>query len=261
MSVDDGLSFDRIAGSYDETRGGTDRARATAADLAPHLPGGDLLEIGVGTGIVSRALLDTRTTDARADVRIAGVDLSPQMLSVARGRLPGLLVRGSALRLPFAGASFDGVVAVHVLHLVADLGTTLREAARVLRPGGRMVAVHGRPQHERDDDLSRLLRPLRLASRSRNDSPEEVRAAAGAAGLRCVDQHPAAPRSADVSPAQVADGVEGRLWSFLWDLDDATWQAEVVPVVDALRSLPDPDRPRHQVSRTTVSVLERPRTS
>ena len=253
MSVDDGLSFDRIAGTYDATRGGTERARDAAADLAPHLPGGHVREIGVGTGIVSRALLEARAAD-----RIAGVDLSPQMLSVARGRIPGRLVRGSAQRLPFTDGSFAGVVAVHVLHLVTDLGTTLRETARVLRAGGRVVAVHGRPQHERDDDLSRILAPVRLASRSRNDSPEELRAAAESAGLRCVDQHPASPRTADTSPAEVADGIEGRLWSFLWDLDDDTWQAQVVPVVDALRSLPDPDRPRRQVSRTTVSVLERP---
>lgn len=104
------INFDRVAAEYDATRGGVERARAAAADLSGHLPGGVVLEIGVGTGIVADALL------ARAPQvqHLAGVDISAQMLGLARRRLPGCVVRGSAQRLPFPDQRFDAVIAVHV---------------------------------------------------------------------------------------------------------------------------------------------------
>ena len=65
------------------------------------------------------------------------------MLATAAGRnghLPGL-VRGRAERLPFADASFDHVTFTYLLRYVDDPVATLRELARVLRPGGRLAAL------------------------------------------------------------------------------------------------------------------------
>jgi SAM-dependent methyltransferase len=247
------VNFDRVAAEYDVTRGGVARARAAARDVAEHLVAGDALEIGVGTGIVAEALL----REAPQVRRLVGVDISAEMLNRAQRRLPRSVLRASAQRLPFDDGQFHGVAAVHVLHVVSDLTATLVEAARVLRPGGRMVAIHGEPEHP-DDDLSQATRGLRAVSSCRPDSPEAVRSAAREGGLRCLWQHPTSPRTTRHSPAELADLITRRSWSHLWALDDTEWQTHVQPVVEALRALPDQHRPRVQQARMTLTVLERP---
>jgi SAM-dependent methyltransferase len=247
------VNFDRVAAEYDATRGGQERAIACARDVAGHLRPGDVLEIGVGTGIVAAAL---RAQAPHVD-RLIGVDISVDMLAQARRRLPGAVVRASALHLPFGAGRFDSVVAVHILHLVTDLDATLAEAARVLRPGGRLVSVHSAPEHEEEDELAFATRRLRELDDRRRDAPSAVREAALRAGLRCVDQHPSSPRTAQHTPAGLADLITRRSWSYLWTIDEATWAAEVEPVIAALRALPDQHRPRPQQAHMTVSVLER----
>ena len=245
-------NFDRVAAEYDATRGGVERARTAARDVAGHLPGGDALEIGVGTGIVAEALLQ----EAPQLGRLAGIDVSAQMLIRARPRLLGRLVRGSAERLPFPDGRFDAVVAVHVLHLVPDLAVTLIETARVLRPGGLVVAIHGEPQHQ-DDDLTRATRSLEPLISERPDAPAEVRATAERAGLSTVAQHPSSPRVTGHTPAELAGLLERRSWSHLWELDDEAWRSHVEPAIAALRALPDQDRVREQSASRTVTVLLR----
>jgi len=245
------VNFDRVAADYDATRGGGARAFACARDVAPHLPPGDMLELGVGTGIVAAAV----RTEAPQVARLVGIDISVEMLAKASQRLPGAVVRASALQLPFGDARFDAALAVHVLHVVPDLDATLAEAARVLRPGGRLVAVHGEPQHS-DDALARALDPLRDMA-PRQDSPETVVASAASAGFALVEQRPSAPRISEYSPAQLADSIDGRMWSYLWTIDDETWAAQVTPVIEAVRAMPDPDRVRPHESRMTLTVLER----
>ena len=84
------IVFDRIADSYDDTRGGMERGRTVAAALHRMLPpGGPLLEVGVGTGLVAAALTEL----GRSPV---GVDLSRPMLARARTRVPGRLALGDA---------------------------------------------------------------------------------------------------------------------------------------------------------------------
>ena len=247
------VNFDRIAADYDVTRGGVQRATAVARDLAAHLLPGDSLEIGVGTGILARAVL-REVPQVR---RLVGIDVSAKMLALARPRLPGTALRAAAELLPFPDRRFDSVIAVHVLHLVPDLGAALVEAARVLRPGGRVVAVHGEPEHH-DDDLARATRRLRALRAARPDSPEAVRTAAAVVGLVCREQHPTAPRRSRHSPAELAALITRRSWSCLWALDETEWESQVEPVIEALCALPDQHRPRPQESRMTLSVLERP---
>ena len=242
-----------MAAEYDATRGGVARARAAARDVAGYLPAGDALEIGVGTGIVAEALL----REAPQVRTLVGVDISAEMLKRARQRLPGSVLRASAQRMPFPDSQFHGVVAVHVLHVVSDLTATLVEAARVLRPRGRMVAIHGEPEHP-DDDLSEAVRGLRAVRSSRPDSPEAVRSAADETGLRCVWQHSTSPRTTHHSPAELADLISNRSWSHLWALDEAEWRTHVVPALEALHALPDQHRPRVQEARMTLTVLENP---
>jgi SAM-dependent methyltransferase len=100
-----------------------------------------VLEIGCGTGNVWRENAE-RVPEG---VELTLTDLSPGMLEQARVRLSGLplaisLQPADAQSLPFADASFDVVIANHMLYHVPDRARALREVARVLRPGGRFLA-------------------------------------------------------------------------------------------------------------------------
>jgi SAM-dependent methyltransferase len=252
------VDFDLIAPEYDVTRGGAERATDNALDIIDHLsPDGEatlraVLDIGAGTGIVAEAILAA----APAIGGVYGVDISAGMLERASARLPGHVVRASAQRLPFADGRFDAVVAVHVLHLVPDMTATLAEARRVLRPRGRVVAIHDVLRRE-DGELTRAMRPALALDIRREDSAEAVRTAGAAVGLAVVEQHPSRLRTVHRSPAEQAEQIRRRTWSHLWNLTDAQWEAHVEPALKALDDLPDQHRRRAQVQRMTVTVLER----
>jgi malonyl-CoA O-methyltransferase len=89
------------------------------------------LDVGTGTG---RYLQVIAAAGARF---VTGLDLSPQMLARHQGGTP--LVRGDALRLPFRDGMFDLVVSSLMLGDIADVAPWMREAARVLAPGGHLV--------------------------------------------------------------------------------------------------------------------------
>jgi SAM-dependent methyltransferase len=94
-----------------------------------------LLDIGCGTGH-HLARMRSRGFD------VAGVDGSREMLAHARIANPGVEVRQADVeRLPFPDASFDFVLCVEVLRYLSDPSPCLREAARVLRPGGVLLAT------------------------------------------------------------------------------------------------------------------------
>jgi AhpD family alkylhydroperoxidase len=106
---------------------------------------GDTLEIGIGTGS-NLAIYPAGTV-------VHGIDVSAPALALAAGRAGRVarrvtLVEGDAAALPFADASFDTVVATFVLCSVSDVGESLREARRVLRPGGTIrLLEHARARH------------------------------------------------------------------------------------------------------------------
>ncbi len=96
-------------------------------------PGTATLDLGCGEGRVSRDL-------AAAGHRITGIDVAPALIDAAReAHAAGRYLVADAARLPFAGSDFDLVIAYNFLMDVTDLDGSVGEAARVLRPGGRLV--------------------------------------------------------------------------------------------------------------------------
>jgi demethylmenaquinone methyltransferase / 2-methoxy-6-polyprenyl-1,4-benzoquinol methylase len=96
-----------------------------------------VLDVATGTGAVAQELLRQK------GCTVVGVDQSSEMLAVARERLPAAveLVEASAESLPFEDASFDGLTFTYLLRYVDDPGATLRELARVVRPGGTIASL------------------------------------------------------------------------------------------------------------------------
>ena len=137
--------FDNIAPHYDLLNHllsfGIDRhwRRAAVDSLKSYHPR-KILDVATGTG--DFALLMTKRL---SDVCVTGIDLSDEMLAVARRKLPedktGVLdfVKGDVLALPYETGTFDAVTVAYGARNFADLNSGLREMRRVLRPSGRLV--------------------------------------------------------------------------------------------------------------------------
>ena len=106
--------------------------------LVSRLPcdGGRVLDVATGTGLVAAEL-------RRRGFRVTGVDQSTEMLALAGQRFGDQveLVEASAENLPFGDATFDHLTVTYLLRYVEDPGATLRELARVLRPGGIVASL------------------------------------------------------------------------------------------------------------------------
>jgi demethylmenaquinone methyltransferase / 2-methoxy-6-polyprenyl-1,4-benzoquinol methylase len=119
--------------------------RALVRGVAP-ASGERVLDVATGTGLVVAELL------ARGDCSVTGVDQSAEMLDAARARFAHgagartarasvELLEAEAEELPFADGSFDALTFTYLLRYVDDPRATMRELARVLRPGGRIASL------------------------------------------------------------------------------------------------------------------------
>ncbi len=149
-------SYTLIAPFYDCVVGPALRhiRQASLARLPPH-GGFDVLVDGIGTGLDLPLL--------PAAHRYFGLDLTTAMLARAqprRGALDLTLVQGDSQRLPFRAAAFDCVVMHLILAIVPDPARALREAARVLKPGGRILLLDKFLRRGERAPLRRILSPL-----------------------------------------------------------------------------------------------------
>jgi ubiquinone/menaquinone biosynthesis C-methylase UbiE len=170
--------YDAGAATYDDRHGDPATRRRTTRIEAPLLAAvagrARVLEVGVGTG----RLLAQAATTARLAI---GVDISAAMLAeAARKRLA--VVRADGHHLPFAGASFDAILAGGGVYRYLDTDVALVEHARVLAPAG-ILAIH-----------QFAANPLRLRGGARTPDPrvrelrhvDELLAPARAAGFDVV---------------------------------------------------------------------------
>lgn len=96
-----------------------------------------VLDVATGTGAVARELV------AQKGCTVVGLDQSPEMLAEARRRAPKgvTFVEGRAEKLPFPDGAFDALTFTYLLRYVDDPAATLRELARVVRPGGTVAGL------------------------------------------------------------------------------------------------------------------------
>lgn len=176
--------WDRVR---DELFGSRAELGAIPGLLDPEWTVGDL---GCGTGQLTAAL-------APFVARVVGVDESATMLAAARRRLEGIgnieLHEGGLEALPLGDRSLDAAVLALVLHHALEPGDVLREAARVLRPGGRLLVIDMVP-HERDEYR------VQMGHVWLGFGEAELRAALGAAGFDVVRYIPLAADPAAKGP-------------------------------------------------------------
>lgn len=140
--------FDRVASRYDAlnsvmTAGLHHRWRERAVDRAEPRPGDAALDVCCGTGDLALELA-SRVAPGGS---VVGCDFSEPMLDIAREKASVRSAAGvrfewaDALSLPYAAGRFDAVTVGFGIRNLADLDRGLRELARVLRPGGRLVVL------------------------------------------------------------------------------------------------------------------------
>jgi SAM-dependent methyltransferase len=121
--------------------------------------GTELLDIGCGSGYALAMA-------AARGAKVTGLDATPELLAIARERVPAaVLVEARMDTLPFPDAAFDVAVGFNAFQFAEDPETAVREAARVVRPGGMVAATtFAEPERNQSTALHMALEPLRAAN-------------------------------------------------------------------------------------------------
>jgi ubiquinone/menaquinone biosynthesis C-methylase UbiE len=259
------ITFDRIAGSYDETRGLRPEIEELVADRveAASGPAARLLEIGVGTGRIALPL-------HRRGRWVVGVDLSLPMLERYRAKAaaaelpPPPLLRADASRLPLRDACVDVALEAHVLHLVPAWKRVLEEVRRVLAAGGLLLhAGGGADQRGSGGPRDQVIGRFDELAFAGGETPRMVGAASrrqmldalAAMGGRVEELEPVVWEEPETY-AEALAWIEDRVFSSHWRLPDERWRGAATQVraeVEAAKTdldLPQPTR--HTFTFTAV---------
>jgi SAM-dependent methyltransferase len=242
-----GTSFDKVASIYDATRGGERRGDGFADALAPWIIGPTVVELGVGTGVIANGL-------QRQGIAPVGFDLSDAMLRAAVDRIGRRVAVADIDALPLPDACVDTAYIVWVLQLVADPVATLTETRRVVRPGGRVIAILSNGEYDPADEIAKAIDGLSVLRSQRFGRSQLVEA--DPSGLELVHDGFTPWDGFPQAPAEEIANIEARIYSSLFDVDDATWVAVVEPVLEQLRALENPAQPRPRRNRHPLLVWD-----
>jgi SAM-dependent methyltransferase len=242
-----GTSFDKVANIYDATRGGQRRGNGFADALAPWIIGPTVVELGIGTGVIASGL-------RRHGIETVGFDLSDAMLRAAVDRVGRRVGVADIDALPLPDGSADTAYFVWVLQLVDDPVATLAEARRVVRPGGRIIAILSNAEYDAGDEIAAAIDGLSVLRRRRLGRSDLV--GSSPPGLGLVHDGFTPWNGFPQSPAEEIANIEGRIYSSLFDIDDATWTRVVEPVLDRLRAIEGPEQPRDRRNRHPLLVWD-----
>jgi ubiquinone/menaquinone biosynthesis C-methylase UbiE len=184
--------FAAHAANWDELRAlhiSEERVEAAIRDLIGSAPVHNLLDLGTGTGRMLELLAPY------AD-RAIGMDQSSQMLALARARLEKAGLRNVQLRqgdiyaLPVEQDFYDLVIIHQVLHYLDDPARAVREAARALRPSGRLLIVDFAPHAEESLRTNHAHRRLGFGA-------EEIAALMQESGLDVIERRDLVPNKTE----------------------------------------------------------------
>jgi ubiquinone/menaquinone biosynthesis C-methylase UbiE len=215
------INYDRSADFYDATRGYpagiAEQLAEFIAQKALFKPDTNLLEVGVGTGRVAVPL--------SAHVgSYTGIDIARQMMLRLREKLtsePIQLAQADGEKMPFAPRTFKHVLVSHVLHLVPDPQTVLREISRVLKRPGQLVHINSfsdnPPQFDAINNEWRKHRKAGAMSAFERARTGEFFLPSD---WHKIEEHRFIYPTTD-NPKYYLDAVKNRWWSNMWDLSDA----------------------------------------
>jgi SAM-dependent methyltransferase len=175
--------FGRLAAAYDRLRPADENWRRIYEHIVARagLRAARVLDVGCGTGRLSLALAEEQAA------RVWGVDVSPEMLAVARARAPRLRFKQArAEALPFKDAWFEAVVFWLVVHLL-DRPAAFTEARRVLAPGGRIAVVSFHESHFDGYWLNEFFPSLEAVDRARFPTERGLEEELRASGFTSVE--------------------------------------------------------------------------
>ncbi|MEM1089016.1 MAG: class I SAM-dependent methyltransferase [Pseudomonadota bacterium] len=218
---------ERVAKTYDTVRAHPPEVSRRVGEVLAGIvgPGGRIFEPGVGTGRIALPLV-------AAGCDVVGADLSMEMLSAmeeVRGTAAGRLerVQCDLNALPFRPAVFDGVLCVHVLHLIDDWASLLSSLVAMLKPGG--VLILGRDWIDPASFAGMIRNEFRrsvVELSTTIESPPGARAfvqALAEQGVHPEGEQPeqtAAQWEATLAPAQLLDQIRTRDDAESWVLPD-----------------------------------------
>ncbi len=281
-----GVSFDRAAAFYDATRGYTEESANRIRDAIVAYTGATeatrFVELGVGTGRIALPFI-------RAGYDYTGVDISQAMMdrlaekladdpSSGSGQGAGAVgyryqLRGADItELPFADAMFDVAIGVHVLHLVDDWQKALREAQRVLVPGGVLLLGHDSgpeasaeiapPQqvNRKWQEIRRELGTDQPSGRSNIwGADDRLPAYLESLGAQTERIHLARVEGPPISARGMAERIKARSYSSDWSTPDDV-HAEAVRRLEQwmAEELPQPDEPATSTGNFVALVARWP---
>ena len=227
------VSFERASNYYDATRGlpleVSQQVTNAILEIVAATPETRFLEVGVGTGRIALPIVER-------GFAYTGVDISENMLNELRQKLAGkshrlVLLNADATDLPFENASFDVVLAVHVLHLIPDWRQALAAIRRVLKPGGVYLFSHGsinvepceedvaQKRAEVNQQWKAILANYGYELKTYGAKADEVVAELTAQGAK-LDTIVAARWKSDLTIAELLTRFENQLYSRCWQVPD-----------------------------------------